>query len=188
MSGRVIWINGTSSAGKTTLTRAIQERADTPWLATGIDAFFASVPEPWGGGRGGPLSREGFAYDRSVSEEGHPVTVIRYGPAGRRMLRAMHAATAAMAESGNDVIVDELLLTPDLMGAWTEALGGVRVLWVGLHCPLPVLEARERERGQVAGLARGHLGTVHAHGRGYDLELDGAGAVEGAVEAVLGRV
>jgi chloramphenicol 3-O phosphotransferase len=170
--GRVILLNGTSSAGKTTLARAIQEESRRPYLLAGIDTFFAMVPDRWGGGRGGPLSRDGFHYDTS-EQDGRPVTIIRYGAAGRRMLRAMHASVAALTVAGNDLVVDEMLLAPELLAGWLDALTGLDVLFVGVHCPLPVLESRERERGRRSrpGLARGHLRTVHEHGR-YDLEVD----------------
>ncbi|MEV1042213.1 hypothetical protein AB0J01_37190, partial [Streptomyces sp. NPDC050204] len=37
--GHVIFLNGTSSAGKTTLARAIQEESDEPYLYWGIDTL-----------------------------------------------------------------------------------------------------------------------------------------------------
>ncbi|MBG6134869.1 chloramphenicol phosphotransferase CPT family protein [Longispora fulva] len=170
--GRVIFLNGTSSAGKTTLAHAIQELSPQPYLLAGIDSFFAMVPEKWGGGRAGPLSRDGFHYDES-DDDGAPLTVIRYGDTGRRMLRAMHASIAALTVAGNNLVIDEMLLAPELLDDWLDALTGLDVLFVGVHCPLPVLEERERARGPRgrAGLARGHLRTVHAHGH-YDLDVD----------------
>jgi chloramphenicol 3-O phosphotransferase len=172
--GQLIFLNGTSSAGKTTLAHAIQEESRQPYLLAGIDSFFAMVPEKWGGGRDGPLSRDGFYYDESEPErDGSPLTVIRYGDTGRRMLRAMHASIAALTVAGNNVIIDEMPLAPEILTGWLDALTGLDVLFVGVHCPLAVLEKRERERGRRsrAGLARGHLRAAHDH-RHYDLEVD----------------
>ncbi|MEU9890644.1 hypothetical protein [Sphaerisporangium sp. NPDC051011] len=76
-AGRVIFLNGTSSSGKTTLARAIQDESDTPIVYWGIDTLFHLVPPNWGGGRDGPLSRDGFWYDRTAHEDGHPLVVIR---------------------------------------------------------------------------------------------------------------
>jgi chloramphenicol 3-O-phosphotransferase len=45
--GQIIFLNGTSSAGKTTLAHAIQEESQQPYLLAGIDSFFAMVPEKW---------------------------------------------------------------------------------------------------------------------------------------------
>ncbi len=46
----VLFVNGASSAGKTSLIRAVQDQVPVPYLHVGLDHFFASVPEPWGGG------------------------------------------------------------------------------------------------------------------------------------------
>jgi chloramphenicol 3-O-phosphotransferase len=47
--GRVIFLNGTSSAGKTTLARAVQDESETPVVHWGIDTMFSLVPPNWGG-------------------------------------------------------------------------------------------------------------------------------------------
>ncbi|WP_328611889.1 chloramphenicol phosphotransferase CPT family protein [Amycolatopsis sp. NBC_00345] len=185
--GRVIFLNGTSSAGKTTLARAIQDESETPFVYWGIDTLFSLVPSNWGGGRDGPLSRDGFWYDRTGSdEEGRPSVVIRYGEAGRRMLRSARAAAAAFARGGDDLVIDELLLTPDLLPEWMDALSGLEVLLVGVTCPLAVAEQRERGRRSPAGLARGHYRSVHDHGTAYDLTVDStAGTPAVLAQAVL---
>ncbi|WP_207621009.1 chloramphenicol phosphotransferase CPT family protein [Streptosporangium minutum] len=171
--GRVVFLNGTSSSGKTTLARAIQDESDTPFVHWGIDTLFHLVPPDWGGGRGGPLSRAGFWYDRTVrDEDGHPSVVIRYGPVGRRMLHSACTAAAAFARGGDDLVIDEMLLSPDLLPVWMDALAGLDVLLVGVMCPLPVAEEREVARGNESGLARGHLRTVHEHGFAYDITVD----------------
>ncbi len=173
LPGRVIFLNGTSSSGKTTLARAIQDESDIPFVYWGIDTLFALVPPNWGGGRDGPLSRDGFWYDRTgVDADGHPQVVIRYGRVGHRMLRSAGAAAAAFAHGGDNVVIDEMLLTPDLLSMWMSALAGLDVLLVGVTCPLAVAEERELARGNKPGLARGHLRTVHDHGVAYDMTVD----------------
>lgn len=89
LPARVILLNGISSAGKTTLARAIQDESDVPFVYWGIDTLFGLIPPNWGGGRDGPLSRDGFWYDRTGHDtDGHPVLVVRYGEVGYRMLRS----------------------------------------------------------------------------------------------------
>ncbi|WP_220447995.1 chloramphenicol phosphotransferase CPT family protein [Nonomuraea diastatica] len=187
--GRVIFLNGTSSAGKTTLARAIQDQSDIPFVYWGIDTLFSLVPPNWGGGRDGPLSRSGFWYDRTTrDEDGHPQVVIRYGPVGRRMIRSACTAAASFARGGDSVVIDEMLLTPDLLLMWTEALAGLDVLLVGVMCPLAIAEQRETGRRNPPGLARGHLRTVHDHGVAYDMTVDtSTGTPTGLAEAVLLR-
>ncbi|MFB7214677.1 hypothetical protein [Streptomyces sp. NPDC056255] len=131
------------------------------------------VPEKWAGARGGHLSFEGFRYDRSErDEDGRQLISIRYGDVGRRMLAAACASVAELALKGCNVVVDEMLLDPDLLEDWLQALSGVEVYLVGVYCPVDVLQKRETARGNPAGLARGHLRTVHAHEARYDLKVD----------------
>jgi chloramphenicol 3-O-phosphotransferase len=40
---RVVFLNGTSSSGKTTLARAIQDESDIPFVYWGIDTLFGLV-------------------------------------------------------------------------------------------------------------------------------------------------
>ncbi|WP_280417147.1 chloramphenicol phosphotransferase CPT family protein [Nocardia carnea] len=170
---RVILLNGTSSSGKTSLARAIQNESDTPFAYWGIDTLFGLVPPNWGGGSDSPLSRDGFWYDRTGRDaDGSPIVVIRYGHVGRRILHSGCAAAAAFAHGGNDLVIDEMLLTPDLLPLWMDALAGLDVQLVGVTCPLAVAEQRERDRSHPIGLARGHFHTVHDHGYTYDMTID----------------
>ncbi len=69
-------------------------------------------------------------------------------------LLGMRAAVSALARSGNNVIVDDVLIDDD-GSAYREALAGLDVLWVGVIAPRDVIEARERQRGdRDIGLAR----------------------------------
>ena len=42
--GRIIFINGTSSSGKTSIVRALQDLLDKPYLEAGIDKFIFMMP------------------------------------------------------------------------------------------------------------------------------------------------
>jgi chloramphenicol 3-O phosphotransferase len=97
---------------------------------------------------------------------------IRYGEVGRRKLRSAQIAAAAFAHEGDDLVIDELLLTPDLLPTWMDALSGLDVLLVRVTCPLAVAEPRERDRRNPSGLARGHYRIVHDHGTTYDMTVD----------------
>ena len=49
--GRVVILDGTSSSGKTTLAKGLQQRLiaeGTCWVVTGVDDFFAKMPREWG--------------------------------------------------------------------------------------------------------------------------------------------
>lgn len=50
----VIFLNGASCAGKTSLGKALQEVLDEPYLLLGLDTCFSMVPDRWAGGPRGP--------------------------------------------------------------------------------------------------------------------------------------
>ena len=154
MRPTIVLLIGTSSAGKSTLAKRLQDALPEPYLLLGIDDVFRMVPERWGGGLGGPMSAVGFRYDRT-SEQG--AVTIRYGAVGEAILKGMHHAVAAFAEAGNNLIVDEMLLDERVLVDWTRQLGRFQPYLVQVTAAEAVLERREHERGGVPGLARGHL-------------------------------
>lgn len=176
--GRVIILNGTSSAGKTTLGMALQRLLDPRPLLLGIDFFMAIVP-PVGHMS---MAAEQRTNDNAAGDEASFRWVfpddpdggvrIEVGEPGQRLIRGMHRSIAALARAGNDVIFDHVLLEPAWWDDLLAALDGLDVTFVGVRCPLDVVEERERQRGhRVIGQARGHFDIVHAHGT-YDIEVD----------------
>ena len=166
--GRVVILNGTSSAGKSTIiSMFIEQRAATGewWLPVAIDDFQMKIVAEWG--TEGPFGEDGVRFVREPSG-----IRVHVGRRGRRLHAAYHRTVAACAREGFDVIVDDVCLDEEAVADWREALAGLDVTWVALRCDPDVAEARERERGDRApGLARGLSAVVHRHAS-YDLELD----------------
>jgi len=170
-NGSIILLNGTSSAGKTTVARAIQDVNPTPLQHISLDHF-----------------RDGMAgrYRGMNSHDDEPgtrglnvvpvggMTQLRFGDVGRLTLRGMRRAAAAFAATGIDVIVDDLLLEPDFLRDYLEVFAGFDVTFVGVHCDVDTLKAREQARpGRFPGTAVAHMKQVHA-GCEYDVEVDTA--------------
>lgn len=167
----VVFVNGASCAGKTSLGRALQAQADRPMLLLGLDTLFATVPDRWAGGPEGEFRHRGFAYQRLPDDDGHPMLAITYGPDGQRMLTGLHHAVAALLTTGNSVIIDEMLLGAEIRNDWLRVLEPWRPLYVGLDCADDELARREQARGNRPGLAR--WSARHAHrGMRYDLTID----------------
>ncbi len=163
MPGRVILLNGVGSAGKSSIAKALQAIAGTPFLHVQMDAFLDMLPEAL------QDHPDAFRY-RAMTEDGQTVVAIETGPTGARLLRGMRAAVAAMARAGNDLIVDEVLIGEN-DHAYRQ-LEGTAFHTVKVFAPLDVLEARESARGdRLPGLARWQFGRVH-QGMRYDLEVD----------------
>jgi chloramphenicol 3-O phosphotransferase len=190
--GNVVLLNGTSSAGKSTIAKALQEVMETPYLHMGIDYFLSSVPPR----RSkvievdGQLTTDFFemlyegrtqeniaAVERGEAQYPDGVfTGLRIGPGGLKLLAGMYRSIAALAAAGIDVVVDDVIHDRRVLMAAVEALRDAPVLFVGLRLPRDVAVRRERERGDRGpGGAAAWYDLVHAHGV-YDLELDTATA------------
>lgn len=185
-SGRVIMLNGTSSSGKTTLAGAIQKNrsaAGECWLVTGVDDFFYKLPAAWVsvGGPVGEHADDGVVFDTSTG-----VFEMRMGAVGRRVFVAYRAAVAAMARSGMNVIVDDVMLRAEEWTAWQEHLAGLDVLWVAVDLSLELVEARELARDdRVIGMGRTQFDVVHSFAT-YDVQVDtGVLSPEQAADAVV---
>jgi chloramphenicol 3-O phosphotransferase len=182
----VIVLNGTSSSGKSTLSRALQARLDGPWLGIGIDTVVFALPSAY---LDQPGWTEVFRYVPAEPGSDAPFRV-ETGEFGERLIRGMHGMVAALAARGLDVIVDHVLLEREWLDDLAAALRGVPVLFVGVRCPLEVVVERERaRRDRTLGQAAAHFDVVH-EADGYDLEVDtstmtadeAAGAIAGRLE------
>ena len=153
----VVVLNGGSSAGKSSIARALQVLVPVPWLTFGEDVLGAALP------RSGPN------------------VVLTIGPGGevqvaagyRPLAAAWYRGLAAIAAAGVGLVLDEILLRgADGQAELAAALTGLDVVWVGVHCAPDVAAAREDARGdRVAGMAVGQAEPVH-RGVAYDLEVD----------------
>ena len=76
------------------------------------------------------------------------------------------------ADAGLDQVIDDVWLVPDQPAGLQDALSAANTIWVGVHCPLAIVEQRERARGdRPVGAARGHHGLVHTFKK-YDVNVD----------------
>lgn len=168
---QIIYINGPSSSGKTTLAQLLQQELDPPFLHIGIDRVIGMMPNKlndWEGGSA-PL---GFSWKNSTDETGHPVHEIQLGPFARKMSDTLKEIVITLAKLDHYIIIDDVAFGKQDVDKWGSALKDYNVLWIGIHTPLPVLEEREKQRGnRMIGSARAQYYQVHK-GVVYDLEFD----------------
>ncbi len=192
----VFLVNGPSSAGKSTLCRALQAAIAEPYLVVGFDDFiFMSAPRYY---RGADTARQG-TFDAftalgaelvTTSAPGEPPSVTaRFGPVFRRLLASMAPAVRTLVDSGNPVIFDHVLHDEAMHESCRTAFAGLDVLSIGVTCPIDILEARERARGdRVIGRARGLAEVVHGF-MSYDVAVDtGALSPQACVDAIVAAV
>jgi chloramphenicol 3-O phosphotransferase len=152
-NGQVILLNGTSSSGKTTLAKALQEKLTEPFMVVSLDGFFHLYPERF--------------LNPTTQAEADVITALI--PA---VISGMHRSVAALAQAGNNVLVDHVLQEEKWLSECVEIWAGLEVFFVGVKCPLEITEKREKARGdRTVGTARYQFERVHAHAC-YDLEVD----------------
>jgi chloramphenicol 3-O phosphotransferase len=144
---QVVFLNGPSSSGKSSLAHGLQQRLAIPFIFFPEDMFFSGLP--------------GREYTEA---EGHLY--------GSRLYSGFTRCVRTMVESGNRVIVDTVAWNPGSLTGFVDALWDLSVFAVGIRCDLAILEERERLRGdRSTGLARRQYGKVHQDAL-YDIEID----------------
>jgi chloramphenicol 3-O phosphotransferase len=172
----IIWLNGTSSAGKSTLAVGLQAAASAPLLHTGIDHFLDAFPKRFYG-IGDERPSDWFTptvvpgNDALQPFNGSRLGRVEVGEAGHRFLRGMYRAIAALAQSGLDVIVDDVVYTDTAYADAVHAFAGLNLLRVAVRCPVDIAEQRELARGDRLPGGASFFNYVHDD-REYDLEVD----------------
>ena len=156
--GRVVILNGGSSAGKTTLARALQAAMPAPWLLFGIDLMIWTMPPAMVNHPDGLTVRQGMII------RGDPFLLLYEG---------FRKGVGAIARNGVDLLVDDVTLDAVVdQERWDDALQELQVCWVGVHCSPDIATEREAGRGsRLPGIARRQAESVHA-GLRYDVEVD----------------
>jgi chloramphenicol 3-O phosphotransferase len=173
--GKIIFLNGTSSAGKTTLAHALQAALPEFYQHMALDQFRDGMPDKYRGlnSPDGTTGAEGLNVVPVVNDP-HCHTAVQFGATGKQMLSGMRRGIAAMARAGINVIIDDIILEAEFLEDYLQTFSGLYVLFVGVKCPQQVIQGRESARpGRFPGTAIGHLNVCHAHGI-YDVEVDTA--------------
>ena len=147
-SGTIIFLNGTSSAGKTTLAYALQERLEEPFQHVALDQFrdglpakFRGLNAPAGtpGERGLNIVPVKVAGDKAYTE-------VRFGEVGQKLLKGMRRAILTLALEGNNIIIDDIILNQSFLDDYLDVMANEQLYFVGVRCPLSVIEQRESQR------------------------------------------
>jgi len=164
MPGKIIFVNGASSSGKSTLCRALQATLDEPFWHFSIDHLSDTKVLPMQRVKSGDFSWPDM---RPAFFDG------------------FHRCLPALAGAGNNLIVEHIIETPDWMDRLACLLSPFDTFLVRVHCPLAELERRELERGdRRIGEARQDYETIYAFGD-CDIEIDSTQSLEKNLDAVI---
>ena len=148
MTPVAIVLHGPTSAGKSSLARALQDTAAVPAFHVGLDAFVT-------------MSRRRDM--RSPEEERQAYHVH---------CENLRSTLARLVETPFEIIVDFVLRDEAELQECFRVLAKRPMYLVGVRAPLDVLEERERRReDRAAGMAR-EQSPNPAFGRDYDLVVD----------------
>lgn len=86
---KIVLLNGTSSAGKSTLAKALQDVAREPFLHVEMDSFLSMMPQRYAN------HSDAFAYLPQASAL--PEVAVITGPFGASLMRGMRRSIAALA-------------------------------------------------------------------------------------------
>lgn len=163
-AGKILFVNGASSAGKSTLCAALQAALPEPFWHVSIDHLIAARSLP---------------HDRIRSGE------FRWKTLRPAFFDGFHRTLPALAGAGNNLIVEYIFETEAWRDDLIRLLSPFDVFSLGLHCPLAELERREKARGdRPIGDARRDFETTHALAL-YDLELSSTDPLEANVARTL---
>jgi chloramphenicol 3-O-phosphotransferase len=167
----VVFLNGPSSSGKTTLVKKLQNNLDQPYLHIGIDKIIEMMPEKLNNWHGGKVD-QGFFWDLTEDTSGNKLAYLKLGPFAFKMSCFFKNIVVLALETGHSVIVDEVCVIEGSFDAWRKLLSPYNALYVALKASTTTLEQREKKRGdRMPGSARTQNAIVHADKK-YDLELN----------------
>lgn len=170
-AGNIIFLNGPSSSGKTTLSEMLQAKLSEPFMHIGMDKVIYMMPKhinDWTG----KIANGGFWWLHDMDAAGQHMYHLQFGPYAKKSMSTLKDFVVVLAVNGHNVIVDEVCFGANGVDSWRDKLAEFCTLFVGVMAPLEILELRERIRGdRIVGSARAQYYTVH-DGASYDIKVD----------------
>lgn len=152
----IIFLNGTSSSGKSTLAREIQVQSDIPFWHVASDQLVEAGMLP-------KRINDGGEFDWKINRP--------------KFFNAFHGCIKSILLSDNNVILDHIIESHEWFKELQQELSEFDLFFVGVHCPLHIIKKREELRSdrhignRYLGEAEYHLHHVHTYSS-YDYEVD----------------
>ncbi len=171
MFSKIIFLNGCSSAGKTTLAKEIMELSNEPWLNFPLSIFWNALSPKYKGF--GEKSDEGFQFIHGQDPQGLPINEVKANLYGEKILNSMPKVFKQLAEDGFNLIIEEVVLEEKYLRNYKNALKDYQIYFVNVACELSILEKREISRGdRILGTNRSQFSKMSSLEWKYDLSID----------------
>ncbi len=163
-TGKIIFLHGASSSGKSTIAAALQDAIEEPFWRISIDHI-----------------RDAGILPQKRIDTGEFV----WKDMRANFFDGYHGSLAAYAGAGNNLILEHILDTEGWRASLKALFDGLDLFFVGVHCSLPELIRREEARGdRPAGSAELDYNRIH-RGLRYDFEVNSEEPLEVNVRTVL---
>lgn len=158
--GLIIFLNGTSSSGKTSIAMEMKNQADTPFHHLSVDQFFQNYDQ---------FIDTTYPDIKPTRElEAGVMSDILFDPIGS----LYYATIKLFSELGLNVIVDTVISNDKWFNDFYDLLSDYPIMFVGVHCSKEELTRREQSRGdREIGLAHSQFDYIYSYDE-YDLEVN----------------
>ena len=157
--GKIVFLNGVSSSGKTTLAKTLQARLPEPYCWLSVDSFIDTIGKK-------------FLEDVEFITAGGYKWIFK-------AMDAFHKSIKVFSDMGLNVIADHVFQDQPLWkehGGLDDCLEILRdndVLFVHVTCPVDELRRREKERGdRQIGQGEAQFAMLNPKDEIYDLTVD----------------
>jgi len=151
--GKIIFLNGVSSSGKTTMAKALQKKLTEPYCWLSVDNFLHTMDDF-------------YLNDQEWLRAGGIEWIWK-------ALEAFHKSIKTFSDVGLNVIADHVVQMESWLNECLNLLRDHDVLFVQVTCPLNEIIRREKERGdRHIGLGESQLEKLLPKDKIYDLTID----------------
>ncbi len=167
---KVIFLNGMSSSGKTSIVKAIQHISPIPFLHFGVDTIIDMMPSRW-------LSynenaKDGCYFQSYKNEYGKAIS-CHSGAYGEKVFSMGMKIIKTILDCNIHLIIDEVIWKQDTMNEYFTILNEYQTVYVRIKCSRQSAQEREiLRRNRAIGLANDQFDKVESLIIKYHLEVN----------------
>lgn len=158
--GIILFMNGTSSSGKTSIAKELLKQTEIPFQHIAVDDFFQNYNEF--------IDKKYPNLEPTVEVDSNTVAQIIFDPIGS----LCYSTVKLFSEMGVNVILDTVVENEKWFSTCQDLFSGHPTLFVGVICSREELARREAARGdREIGQANAQFDSVYTFEK-YDVELN----------------